>query len=240
MTKGIRPARLRIHIRSSIARARATSRYISTRSASLRPTDAASGLAAGLVADSPRVTAIALVRLLRVGRSEVDGAAVDGHRRLADDLGQGRVRVRRGADLPGGRIERERQRGLRDQVRRVRPDDVDAEGVLRLRVREHLGKALVLAADDRLGDRLERDLADLVRRARGLELLLGLADRGDLGTAVRGSRLRVVVEVVDVRVAGDRVRRGDALVPGGVGEPQSADDVADRVDVRLTGAHPAV
>ena len=87
------------------------------------------------------------------------------------------------------RVELEGERRLGDEVGRVRPDDVDAERVLVLGVGDDLGEALVLAADDRLGDRLERDLADLVRRPGGLDLLLGQADRGDLGPAVGGARL---------------------------------------------------
>ena len=110
----------------------------------------------------------------------------------------------------------------------------------RLAVRDDLGEALVLAADDGLGDRLERDLADLVRRPGGLDLLLGQADRRDLGPAVGRARLRVVVHLVDVGLARDRVGRGDPLVRRGVGEPQATDDVADRVDVRLLRPHVAV
>ena len=97
--------------------------------------------------------------------SEVDRSPVDGHGRLADDLRQGRVWVGRPADLPRGRLELEGQRRLGDEVRGVRSHDVDAERVPGLRVADHLGEALVLTADERLGDGLERDLADLVRRA---------------------------------------------------------------------------
>ena len=82
--------------------------------------------------------------------------------------------------------------------------------------------------------------ADLDRQAALLALLLGQADRGDLGAAVRGPRLLDVVHRVDVRVAGDRVGRDDPLVRGGVGEHQPADDVADRVQVRLLRPHVAV
>ena len=73
-----------------------------------------------------------------------------------------------------------------------------------------------------------------------LHLLLGQADRGDLGPAVGRARLADVVHLVDVGVAGDRVRRDDPLVRRGVGQPQAADDVADRVDVRLLRPHVAV
>ena len=92
------------------------------------------------------------------------------------------------------------------------PDDVDAQRVARLGVADDLGEALVLAADDRLRDGLERDLADLVREASLLALLLGQPDRGDLGPAVRGPGLLDVVDLVDVRLAGDGVRRDDPLV----------------------------
>ena len=92
----------------------------------------------------------------------------------------------------------------------------------------------------RLRDRLERDLADLDRQPALLGLLLGQADRGDLRPAVGRPRLLHVVDRVDVLVAGDRVGGDDALVAGGVGEHQAADEVADRVDVRLLRPHPAV
>ena len=150
------------------------------------------------------------------------------------------MRVGRAADLPGRRLELEAERRLGDEVGGVRPDDVDAERVVGLGVGDDLGEALVLAADERLGDRLERDLADLERVAGGGGLRLGQPDRGDLRPAVGRARLGRVVHVVDVGVAGDRVRGDEALVRGRVGEPQPADDVADGVDVRLLGPHPAV
>ena len=99
--------------------------------------------------------------------------------------------MRRGADLPGVDLEREAEARLGDEVGRVRADDVDAERVVGVLVRDDLGEALVLATDDRLGDGLERDLADLVVRAGRLDLLLGQADRGDLRAAVGGPRLVV-------------------------------------------------
>src|SRR6478672_1668665 len=188
ITNGIRPARLRIHIRSSTARASATSRYISTRSASVSPTDAAS-------AEASPVTAIGALGLRATPlvaapvsatpfASEVDRPSVDGHRGLAHDLGERRMRVGRETDLPRGRLQREPETGLGDEVGGVRPDDVDAEGVAGGRVGDDLGEALVLAPDDRLGDRLERDLAHLVGRPGGLDLILGQPDRGDLRAAV--------------------------------------------------------
>src|SRR4051812_48355475 len=173
MTNGSRRARLRPHIRSSSARVSATSRYISTRSSFDSPTDFPSWVT------FLSLTAIGWLLPPSTG-SEVDRATVDRHGGLADDLRERRVGVRRATDLPRRRVELERERRLRDEVRRVRPDDVDAEGVLRLGVADDLDEALVLAADDRLRDRLERHLADLVRDSLVLALLLGQADGGDL------------------------------------------------------------
>ena len=118
----------------------------------------------------------------------------------------GGMRVGRAADLPRRRLELEPERRLRDEVRGVWPDDVDAQRVVGLDVRDDLGEALVLAADECLGDRLERDLADLELVAGGGRLRLGQPDRGDLRPAVRRSGLGRVVHVMDVRVAGDRMR----------------------------------
>src|SRR4029077_16334320 len=136
-----------------------------TRSASVRPTEAASVVA-------PRVTAIGPIGLLVSSTvapvlatplaSEVDPPSVDSHRRFADDFGQRGVRVSREPDLPRGRLEREPEAGLGDEVGRVRADDVDTDGVAGRRVGDDLGETLVLAPDDRLGDGLERDLAHLV------------------------------------------------------------------------------
>src|SRR4029078_8523517 len=90
--------------------------------------------------------------------SEVDRPPVDRERALAENLAEGRVRMRRPADLPWRRLEVQRDRSLRDQVGRARPDDVDAERVIGCLVGDDFREALVLPDDDRLGDRLERDL----------------------------------------------------------------------------------
>src|SRR3970282_2018522 len=108
MTTGIRPARLRIHIRSSTARARATFWYIARRSALVRPTEAARSE----VPDFERVLRVTVMSGRPPPRSEVDRAAVDGHGRLADDFGERRVGVRGPADLPGRRVEGEGERRL--------------------------------------------------------------------------------------------------------------------------------
>src|SRR5438132_11159132 len=141
MTNGIRPARLRTHIRSSTARARATIRYIATRSSSLSPSDSPgwlerAGVELGRLALLRCVTAIGSTGLLwlvssayslRAGPptsargSEVDRSTVDGEGGLAEHLRERRVGVCRAADLPRRRLEGEGERGLGDEVGRVRP-----------------------------------------------------------------------------------------------------------------------
>src|SRR5215210_3008720 len=230
MTNGIRPARLRTHIRSSSARVSATSRYIATRSSFDRPTDAPSWVT------FLSLTAIGWLLPPSSG-SEVDRAAVDRHRGLADDLRERRMGVGCAADLPRRRVELERERRLCDEIGRVRPDEMDAERVLCLGVADDLDEPFVFATDDGLGDRLERDLADLVRNPLLLALLLREPDGRDLRPAVRRSRLLDIVDLVDVLLARDRVRGDEPLVGRRVREPQPADHVADGVDVGLPRPH---
>ena len=74
----------------------------------------------------------------------------------------------------------------------------------------------------------ERELADLVGDARGLQLFLGFADAGDFRAGVDDAGDDVVVHVA--RLAGEDFGERDAFVLGLVGEHRPAHDVADRVD----------
>src|SRR5439155_9954076 len=71
--------------------------------------------------------------------SEVDRPPIDRQRGLSEDLRQRRVGVRGAADLPRRRLELECDRGLGDQVRCVRADQVDAERLVGLLVGDDLG-----------------------------------------------------------------------------------------------------
>ena len=90
-----------------------------------------------------------------------------------------------------------------------------------------------------LPDGLERHLAGAVLVAVALALGLGPADRRDLRPRVGRARHLDVVDLLALG-AGDVVHGGDALVGGDVGEQQTTDQVADRIEVRLGGAHAAV
>ena len=67
----------------------------------------------------------------------------------------------------------------------------------------------------------EGELAGLVVAARRLQLLLGLADPGDLGGGVDHARDHPVVHVAGL--AGDELGDGDALVLGLVGQHRAGD-----------------
>ena len=79
----------------------------------------------------------------------------------------------------------------------------------------------------------EREFADLVGDAGGLQLLLGLADRGDLRAGVDHVRDDVVVHVAGL--AGEDFGDRDALVLGLVRQHRPGDHVADGVDAGHIG-----
>ena len=117
---------------------------------------------------------------------------------------------------------------LRDHLTSIGANDMHPKHAVRLRLGDELDGAL--SVEVRLRARIGRkgELADLVLDARGLELLLRLADPGDLGVRVHDGRDRVVV---DVPVAlGDVLDRGDALLLGLVREHGPEGDVADALD----------
>src|SRR5690606_17580202 len=80
----------------------------------------------------------------------------------------------------------------------------------------------------------EGELADLVVYARRLELVLGLADRSDLGIGVDHGRHGAIVHVAVL--TGDDLGHGDAFVLGLVREHGADDDVADGIDILGAGA----
>ena len=73
----------------------------------------------------------------------------------------------------------------------------------------------------------------------GLSLLLGPADRCDLGPAERDARHQVHADRLRI-VAGQVLHRDDRLVAGDVRQGEAGHDVADGVQVRRAGAHELV
>ena len=101
-------------------------------------------------------------------------------------------------------------------------------------VEQHLGDALVAAERQRAAGRRPREHALAVLDARGLGLVLGDPDPGDLGVGVGHRRDHRGVE--EARHAGRDLGGDLALVHRLVRQHRLADDVADGEDVRHVGA----
>src|SRR5690606_17662120 len=163
----------------------------------------------------------------------VDGPLVNRHRGVVHRFGQRRVRVADAGEVVGGALELHRQHALVDQFGHVGADQVQAQHAVGLGVREHLHEAGRLGHRHRAADRREREAAGLVGNAFGLELLLGLADPGDLRLGVDDPRDRVEVDVA--RQAGDQLGHGDAFLEALVRQHRAAHAVADRPDTVHAG-----
>ena len=157
----------------------------------------------------------------------------DRQRRFLHRLGQRRMGVAGARDVLGRGAELHRDRGLRDHVAGVGADDVHAEHAVGLGVGQDLHEAvgLVVGLGAAVGG--ERELADVVGDAGRLQLLLGLADRGDLREGVDHVRDHVVVHVAGL--AGEDFGDRDALVLGLVRQHRAGDHVADGVDAGHVG-----
>ena len=117
---------------------------------------------------------------------------------------------------------------LPDHLTRVGANDVHTQNAVGLGLSDELHDTLGVEVRLRARVSRERELADLVLDARGLELLLGLADPRDLGVRVHDGRDRVVV---DVPVAlGDVLHCGDTLLLGLVREHGPECHVANALD----------
>ena len=118
---------------------------------------------------------------------------------------------------------------LVNELRRVRADDVRAEDLTVLRVANDLDEALRLARRARASAGRERKLSNFVIELLFLALLLGHADRRNLGMAVRRVwNVRVIHSVR--RLSRQQLGQHDAFVLALVREHRRAGDVADRVD----------
>src|SRR5215207_1020421 len=114
----------------------------------------------------------------------MDGALLDRERRFLDRLGERRMGVAGAGDVLGRRAELHRDRAFHYEVARLRPDDVDAEHPIGCRIRQDFHEAVRRAVDLGAAVGRERELADVVGDAVLFQLLLGLADGGDLRRGV--------------------------------------------------------
>ena len=147
---------------------------------------------------------------------------------------QRRMGVADARDVLAAGLELHRHHGLGDQLAGHRADDVHAEDLVGLGVGQELDHAGGVAERARAAVGHEREGAGLVGAACGLELLLGLADPGDLGAGVDDPGNGVEVDVA--MLAGDALGHRDALLLGLVRQHRPAHHVADRPDAGQVGA----
>ena len=153
----------------------------------------------------------------RVERGDLVGL---GERRVVEDGGDEEVdrRVAAHHGLPDV-----------DEVGGARADHVHAEQAAVVGVDEQLEHAVLVAAHQPAGELAPAGDAGDVRDRRVGQLLLGLADHGDLGHRVDAGRDQLGQRLH--RLA-ERVQGGDAALLHGRGGQPAARDVADGEDVR--------
>lgn len=164
----------------------------------------------------------------------MDGLGVCGHGRLLEGLGQRGVSVARPCNILTRRAVLKRKSALRNHLTGVGADDVYAQETVGLGVGEHLDHTLSVQVG--LGSRVgaEGEGADVVRDLLVLQVLLTLADPGDLGVGVHD---RGDTAVVDVAVALLDVFDGsNSLLLSLVSKHGSEGRVTDAADVRNLGA----
>src|SRR5690606_32277177 len=171
----------------------------------------------------------------RSGRSVglVDRPLVDRHRGVMDRFGQARVRVADAGQVVGRAPELHRQDALVDQLGDVRADQVHAQHAVGLGVCQHLHEAGRL--DHRHGATVGREgeAPGLVGDAFVLELLLGLADPGQLRLGVDHPRDGVEADVAGQ--ASDQLGYGDAFLEALVRQHRAAHAVAHGPDAVHAG-----
>eukprot|EP00760_Papus_ankaliazontas_P007791 PhM_4_TR13531/c0_g1_i1/m.76495 len=166
--------------------------------------------------------------------SDMDWLVIARHARLLHGLHESGVGVARAANVLGAGTVLEGEDGLVDHLTRAAVHNVDAEDAVSLLVGEHLHEPVGLVVGLGAAVRDEGELAHLVLRAGGLELLLGLANPRDLGVRVNDAGDGVVVHVAGL--ARQDLGDGDALVLSLVGEHGAlVHNVTDGVHTRGAG-----
>src|SRR3979409_18630 len=118
----------------------------------------------------------------------MDGPSVDGEGGLLYRLVERRLGMRRARVVLCRRAILHGERRLGDHRAGIRPDDMDTEYAVRLGVGEDLDEAVSVCVGARAASRREGEFSGLVDDPGGLQLLLGLADRSDLGPRVDARR----------------------------------------------------
>src|SRR5215208_7838102 len=155
-----------------------------------------------------------------------------GHCGFSDDFREARVGMHGHSDLLWRAFDKLGENAFGYEIRDLRAYGVHTEDKISLLVGDDLEEPVGLAFDERFADGPERELRlpDLVTLLLGLSL--GEPERGHLGPTEGDARDEV--PVLGHRVLAGHVLDGDdAFVSGLVGEPETPDYVACRVDAVL-------
>lgn len=164
----------------------------------------------------------------------MNGLGVGGHGSLLEGLGKRGVSVAGSRNVLARGAVLEGQGSLGNHLAGAGADNVGAQQAVRLGVGKDLDEAVRVEVGLGSGVGAEGEGADLVGDVLALEVLLGLADPGDLGVCVHDGR---DAAVVDVAVAlGNVLDDGNSLLLGLVGKHGAKGHVTNAADVRDLGS----
>src|SRR4029453_5346227 len=156
---------------------------------------------------------------------------------IAHRFPNGWMRVNHIHQVVDGSFEVQHGSGFRENFRRQRPDDVNAQDLTVFFVAHNFNESAVIPQNCGLAIADERELANFHGIALILRLFLGKSDGTNLRLRVGGVRNAGFADLLG-RFAGDVSYRDDAFHHGGVRKlRQSRDDVADRVQAFLGSLH---
>ena len=164
----------------------------------------------------------------------MDSLGVGGHGSLLESLGEGRVSVASAGNILGRSTVLEGKGTLSNHLTGVGADDVNTEKTVGLGVGDHLNHTLSVEVGLGAGVGAEGEGADLVGDTGLLELLLGLANPGNLGEGVHDRGDAAVVNVAVTLL--DVLDGSNGLLLSLVGKHGAEGDITNAADVGDLGA----
>lgn len=165
---------------------------------------------------------------------EVDGLGVSGHGSLLEGLGKCGVSVAGSGNVLTGSTIFESQSTLSDHLTSVGADDVNAENAVSLGISEHLDHTLSVLVGLGSGVGNEGEGSDSVRDVLVLQVLLALADPGDLRVGVHNGGNGTIVDMTIPLL--DVLDNGNSLLLSLMGKHRAEGDITDTSDVGDLGS----
>lgn len=160
---------------------------------------------------------------------KVNGLSMRGHGSLLESLRQRRVSVAGSGNVLTGSTVLESKGTLSNHFTSVGANNVDTQETVGLRVSDHLDNTfrVQVGLSARVGAKGES--TDAVGDLLGLEVLLGLADPGNLGVGVHDGGNAAVVDVAITLL--DVLDNGNGLLLSFVGKHRAESGVTDTANV---------